>query len=341
MARSVCFGALCICAAILPFTSNPASADVLFSANFESAANVAGNDTFTDNNIVGNQPVADIGTIDTNDTNSRVNVYGAAVTSPTPAAPNNVVPNAPTSFFPTISYGSQLTRLQGPGTTGTGGGGRFAAALFQPATADTVSFSFDIYASSGVNFGLGSQVPGEFFQRTGLTPTTPVNTRPGQSLSLNLLPAGITILRDADNNPATANTADVIDSDPNVAGVQPLTFTTNTFQHFQLDYVIGTNAITLTQTKISGTSTVTTPVTINSPFGSIADTDFDNTNGLTPAPITSLSQVDTIFFGTGSAGTIGFVDNVVLTGAVPEPAALSLLGLAGLLVARRPTRVRG
>lgn len=317
MARAFWLGVVPLAATLLPIAPSAAVGAVLFSDNFEVTAN-GGNDVENGSDpTTGTAPFttplhADIGSYDDNDTNGRVAAYGAVMSNPTPAA---AYANAPSA---TATGGSHLLRLQPPS-----GGSRVVAVLSQPASVSGSAFhvEFDLYASSSVNFGIGSQIPGEHGLRSGLS--SPSSGRPGQSVQINLVSGNVQISRDTDSNPATAN----------VFENTGLTFTAGVFQRYQIDYVLGTNQITLT----AGTQT---PVTITAPFMSGTDSDFDSSNGLTPFSVSSLSRVDTLFFGTGSAGSVGFVDNVEATGEIPEPAALGLLGAAGLLAVRRPRKSR-
>lgn len=268
-----------------------ATAETLFSDNFEIIAN-GGNDTDSTNDTAPLPPLhADIGSYSDPNTNGRVAAYGAALLNPTPVSPNGT---APATFE---GSGSHLLRLQPPPSSGS----RVAAFLSQPASVagSTFHMEFDLYATSNINFGFGSQnrIPFEGGQTFGLI--NPGRDRPRQSVQFNLVSTGgvINIFRDLDDDPSTGN-AQVATG---------LTYTTNTFQRMQVDYVIGSNQLTLT----AGTQT---PVVISMPFLSATDTDFDNTNGLTPQSVSSISQVDAIFFGTGSNGSVGYVDNILVTG---------------------------
>lgn len=309
MPRFFLLSAFSLSAALLPvFTSNT-SAAVLFSDNYEGDA-------------IGSTLTADTGSYDADDSNGRVIAFGAAATLPTPAAPNNVFPAAPTGG------GLQGLRLQP-----TSGGGRVAGVLSSAASlsGSTFHFEFDLYASSSISFGFGSQLIGENGVTAGLV--SPGSARPKQSFSVNLAAGALTVTRDTDNNATTAN----------AASSTGLTYTTNTWQHYAIDYVIGTGQVTITagsQTPYVVQNNVTTPYPA---FLSAADSDYDSSNGLTPTQVNSLTRVDTIFFATGSSGAVGFVDNVNVTGsvaAVPEPTTLGLLGITGLLAVRRARQMR-
>lgn len=287
--------ALTVSAVLLPAFS--ASAAALFMDAYEPSP--SGND------VDGAAPLADIGSYNTANTNARVATYGATLTSPAGTAPTAIT-----------GGGLQTMRLQ-PAS----GGGRTAGTLSQPASAAGSAFhmEFDLYVSSSVSFGFGSQLQGENGSTAGLA--SPSSSRPKQSFLINIASGALTVSRDADNNPSTANTLVAIG----------LAHTANTFQHYAIDYVLGTNQVTLT----AGSQT---PVVLSTPFQSATDVDYDSSNGLQPATVSSLSQVDTIFFATGSSGAIGFVDNVNVTGEVPEPASFGLLCAAGALATRRARR---
>jgi hypothetical protein len=273
-------------------TALPASGAVLLMDTYEPSP--SGND------VDGSAPLADVGSYNTVHSNGRVAVYGAALTLPVGTAPA-----APTGGD------LQALRLQ-PAS----GGGRMAAVLSQPASASgsAVKIEFDLYASSSVGFGFGSQIQGEAGQTSGLNPS---GTRPHISFSMNIASGTLSILRDGDGVPTT----------PNALQAAGINHATNTFQHYTIDYVLGTNQVTVT----AGSQA---PVAFNAPFLSATDVDFDSSNGSQPATVSSLTQVDTIFFTTGSSGAIGFLDNLKVTGEVPEPATFGA-AMIGLLALRR------
>jgi len=310
--RSVGASVFFVGATTLPLLSPTASADVLFSDNFEG-------DTPSQNDVTVLPTVlsADVGTYDTDDTNGRVAVWGTAVSNPTNVAPNVNSPAAPTGG------GTQGLRLQPPS-----GGGRNAGVLSQPASVNGSTFrmDFDAYTNGNFSFGFGSQLTGEFGETAGVS--SPGSGRPKQSFLLNLAANNIQARRDLDDNPGTANT--------NTGSPVLGTYTTNAWQHYALEYVIGSGQVSLfigaNPAPIVIQDDVTTPYPA---FLSLLDADFDNTNGLQSSQVNSLTQVDTIFFATGTAGSIGYVDNIVVTAPIPEPAALGILGLAGLLALRR------
>lgn len=67
------------------------------------------------------------------------------------------------------------------------------------------------------------------------------------------------------------------------------------------------------------------------------DADYDNgAHTLSYLDTTPVTTVDRIFFGTGDHSVDYWVDNVTVeTTVIPEPGSLALLGLGGLLIARR------
>jgi hypothetical protein len=300
MARVLWLGAVSLAAAVFLTTSGQVSAAVLFSDNLESSP--IGNDT------VGAAPIPDVG------------AYSGYAPAPSQTQTNSLVALGGSGGLPAASTtgGANFMRIEQAGA-----GNRNSGLLSQPATVAGTTFHYEleyyVTSAAGVGFGIGSEAFDgtsftESFTSSGPGPTNAPsgpNTRPRQSLQIRLTGGLVQIFKDLDGNPATAN---------NYQTIAGLSYTANTWQTYSIDYVIGSNQLTVTAGANSAV--------ITDPFPSTATT-------LVP----SLSRVDTAFVFTISTGAIGYADNLLATGTVPEPAALGILGLAGLLAARRP-RVR-
>jgi hypothetical protein len=291
-------GVVSLSVVFFPLAARHAGAEVLFSDNFEITTN-GGNDTDS-TNATAPLPVlaADIGKYSDPNTNGRIGAYGAALLNPTPAGVNASMPAAPTGG------GSHGLRLQPPPNSGS----RVVGFLSQPASVpgSAFRFEFDLYATNNINFGFGSQnrVPFEGSATFGLA--SPGKDRPRMSMQANIVaiagsnPAAsnVNIFKDHDTDPST-NNAQVASG---------LTIVQNVYTHVIVDYVIGASTFTLTVGAQPA-------VEITSPWLSAIDNDFDSaTTPNTPQAGVAPSQVDAIFFGSGSNGSVGYVDNIVVTG---------------------------
>lgn len=293
--RTLSFASMMACAAL----AGSASGATLFSDNFESAAN-GGNDT------VGSAPVADVGTYTINGV-SQTNGIVRAASSANPLG----------GTFPAASAtgGANFLPIQ-QATDGNRNSGK----LSSPANSGTFHYELEFYVTSagGVGFGFGSEVPGESFSTNGAG--SPASTRPKLSFQVRLTAGQVQVYRDP--NGTTDGTAN-----PNIRNyfaVSGLSYTANTWQKYSVDYVLGTNSVTLTAGANSAT--------VSGPFPGPTETN----------PPSSLSQVDTIFAFTISTGAIGYADNLLATGTyvapAPEPATLVAVGAAGLVAAGRRRR---
>jgi hypothetical protein len=285
--------------------SPTASAAVLFSDNFESSP--IGNDT------VGNTPIADVGAYSgyapapsQSQTNGIVVAGGSTVTG---SAGPLVLPTA------SLTGGANYLRSDTSGSLTIGE--RHSGLLSSPATILGTTFHYELEqyvgstaANVDLGFGIGSEAAGESCTGSGPGPTGPPNTRPRLSLQFRQRSGQLQLFSDPDGDLTNAYAA--------VA-----TYTPDAWNKYEIDYVLGTNSLSV---KVNGG----TAVVINDPFAST-----------TTGQVNSLSRVDTVFVFTTGSNTIGYTDNMLATGVVPEPTAIGLVGLAGLLVVRRPRRTDG
>jgi hypothetical protein len=280
-----------------------ASAAVLFEDRFENV---------TDNAL----PSPTVGTWDADDSNGRVVSGGTSTATRTyPAA-------SPTG-------GAKFLRVDQAEA-----GARNAGILSSPASGIGTAFHMQVefYASTantGLGFSFGSEVAGESGGSTGLSSTASgAAPRPRESFRVSLVYTGgvgqVRYFKDADGAGTGAN----------LLTNSGLTFVPNTFTKFEVDYNLGDTTLQLSATPAATTANpdpVTATVTLAQPFFSSTAT----------TPVTSLSQVNTVFVQTISTGAISYADNLIATGSVatagvPEPTALGgVLGMAGLLALRR------